>query len=73
MYVAHNSPAGHQHEQVGKHVLLLGVPERVCKCPVVLMNITAHIYITKRSGQTEGEGTSGSSYSIIISIIETRN
>ena len=36
VYIAHDGPAGHEHENVGQHVLLLRVPERVCKLPTIL-------------------------------------
>lgn len=34
--VTDNGPAGHELEEVGQHVLLLGVPERVCKFTSIL-------------------------------------
>ena len=36
LYVAHDSPARHQHEEVGEHVLFLRVPEWISKFSTVL-------------------------------------
>ena len=35
--VTHDCPAGHKHEKIGEHILLLGVPKRVCKFSSVLL------------------------------------
>lgn len=38
--IAHNGPTGHEHEEVGEHVLFLRVPEWVGKLPTVLQGRT---------------------------------
>ena len=40
LYIANDGPAGHQHEEVGEHVLFLRVPEWVGKLPTVLQGRT---------------------------------
>ena len=40
LYIANDCPAGHQHEEVGEHVLFLRVPEWVGKLTTILQGTT---------------------------------